>query len=260
MLHVPGRAAPAVDLDLVVPTSMRTAYDVRDVVAGLCDDLSVFEIRPTAAPNVVTSLARISGRPLGVLANQPLHLGGALDAAACEKAAHFVAVCDAFGLPILILIDLPGFLVGSSAERELLVRRSGRLAHELGQAVVPRFTVVMRKGYGAAYVVMGGGRSIDADLSLAWPTAEICAMPIESAVDIAYRREYESAPDPAARRDELIKSFRAGVDPYLAAEGFGIDDVVAPSNTRRVVAEALGRVQPHRAPRVPGKRRTISPI
>ncbi len=171
-----------------------------------------------------------------------------------------MAVCDTFGLPLLILIDLPGFLVGAGAEESGLVRRSARLGYELGNATVPRFVVVTRKAYGAAYIVMGGGRSIESDLSLAWPTAEICAIPVESAVDLAFRSQYESAEDPEQARADLITLFHANVDPLLAADGFGIDDVVLPSATRGLLIEALGRVQPRRAPRVPGKRRSISPI
>ncbi|RPA57333.1 acyl-CoA carboxylase [Gordonia oryzae] len=248
-----------VDLDSIIPDSSRRAYDMLDVVEGLADRDSVLEIRPTAAPNIVTCLTRIDGHPIGVIGNQPRHLGGALDSAACEKAAHLAAVCDAFGLPLLILIDLPGFLIGSAAESTQLARRSGRLMFELGRATVPRFTVVVRKGYGAAYIAMGGGRSIDADLSLAWPTAEICAMPIEGAVDIAFGREIAAAPDPHSRRDELVEGFRANVHPVRAASGFGIDDVVAPSATRELLIESLSRCRRH-ADRVPGKRRTISPI
>lgn len=251
---------PGADTNTVVPVDGRQAYDVRDVVEDLADLDSVLELRPRAAPNIVTCFARIEGRPLGVVANQPSHLAGALDSGACEKAAHFIAVCDAFGIPLLMLIDVPGFLIGTAAESTQLARRSGRLMFELGQATVPRFVVVTRKAYGAAYVAMGGGRSADADLSLAWPTAEICAMPVEGAVDIAYRREVQAADDPEAHRRELIARFRANVDPLLAAEGFGIDDVVLPSHTRGLLAEALGRVQRRRHPRVPGKRRAISPI
>ncbi|MGE4428810.1 MAG: acyl-CoA carboxylase subunit beta, partial [Solirubrobacteraceae bacterium] len=259
--RIDGPHAPAdVDLDAIVPTDTRQVYDARDLVTGLADADSVLELRGQTAPNVVTSLARIDGRPVGVIANQPLHLGGALDSAACEKAAHFVAVCDAFGLPLVVLIDLPGFLIGTAAESTQLARRSGRLIYELAQATVPRFTIVVRKGYGAAYIAMGGGRSYSADLALAWPTAEICSMPVEGAVDIAYRREVEAADDPAAHREALIARFRANIDPFAAADGFGIDDVVEPSRTRTSLVEALGRVTPRRPPRVPGKRRTISPI
>ncbi|MFT3714500.1 MAG: carboxyl transferase domain-containing protein [Gordonia sp. (in: high G+C Gram-positive bacteria)] len=247
-------------LDELVPPEGKTAYDVRAVIEGLADVDTVFEIKSAHAPNVVTTVIRVGGRPMGVVANQPTHWGGALDAAACEKAAHFVAVCDAFGLPLLVLIDLPGFLVGAGAEESGLVRRSARLGYELGNATVPRFVIVTRKAYGAAYIVMGGGRSIEADLSLAWPTAEICAIPIESAVDLAFRSQYEAADDPAGHRADLITLFQANVDPLLAADSFGIDDVVLPSATRGLLIEALGRVSPRRAPRVPGKRRSISPI
>lgn len=252
-------AAADIDLDSIVPESTRSAYDMLDVIDGLSDVDSVLEIRPSAAPNIVTCLARIDGHPIGVIGNQPRCLGGALDANACEKAAHLAAVCDAFGLPILVLIDLPGFMIGTAAESAQLARRSGRLMFELGRATVPRFTVVVRKGYGAAYIAMGGGRSIDADLSLAWPTAEICAMPVEGAVDIAFSRQINAATDPAAYREQLVAEFRANVDPLRAASGFGIDDVVLPSETRALLAESLSRCRRH-ADRVPGKRRTISPI
>ncbi|MDI6872540.1 MAG: carboxyl transferase domain-containing protein [Bacillota bacterium] len=248
-----------VGIDSVVPVDPRQAYDVRDVIDGLCDDESVFELQRTCAPNIVTTFARIEGRPLAVVANQPLHLAGSLDSSACEKAAHFIAVADAFGLPVLMLIDVPGFQIGSAAEDSQLARRSGRLIHELAGISVPRFSIVTRKGYGAAYIAMGGGRSADADLSLAWPTAEICAMPIEGAVDIGYRREIEAADDPAAHRAALVERFRTNIDPLLAAESFGIDAVVRPSETRDLLAEALGRVR-RREPRVQGKRRSISPI
>ncbi|MFT4201145.1 acyl-CoA carboxylase subunit beta [Gordonia sp. (in: high G+C Gram-positive bacteria)] len=247
-------------LDDLVPASTRTAYDVLDVIEGIADRDTIFEIKRTHAPNIVTTFVRVGGRPMGVVANQPKYHAGALDAAACEKAAHFIAVCDTFGLPLLILIDLPGFLVGAGAEESGLVRRSARLGYELGNATVPRFVIVTRKAYGAAYIVMGGGRSIEADLSLAWPTAEICAIPIESAVDLAFRSQYEAADDPAKHRQDLITLFQANVDPLLAADGFGIDDVVLPSATRELLVEALGRVRPRRAPRMPNKRRSISPI
>ncbi|WP_055476718.1 acyl-CoA carboxylase subunit beta [Gordonia sp. HS-NH1] len=259
------RPVDADRIDQIVPASMRRAYDVRDMLDALADEDSVFEIRAAAAPNIVTSFIRIDGHALGVVANQSTHLGGALDSPACEKAAHFIAVCDAFGVPLLLLVDLPGFLIGSAAEASQLGRRSGRLAYELAVATVPRFVVVMRKAYGAAYVAMGGGRSIDADLVVAWPTAEICAMPIESAVDIAYRRDIAAADDPERRRREVICSLRTAVDPVRAAQGFGIDDVVMPSDTRGLLSAALNRSASNgsggrRDARVPGKRRSISPI
>lgn len=248
------------DADALIPDSPRRAYDVRDVIEAISDADSLFEVRGAAAPNIVTCFARLGGRAVGVVANQPAHLGGSLDSGACEKAAHFIAVCDAFGLPLVIMIDLPGFLIGTAAESAQLGRRSGRLMYELALATVPRYVIVMRKAYGAAYVAMGGGRSIDADLVVAWPTAEICAMPIDSAVDIAYRRQIQAAEDPATHREAVIDRLRADVNPLRAASGFGIDDIITPGQTRAALIQALRRARRRRADRVPGKRRSISPI
>lgn len=253
----PGHAAG--QLDTLIPANMRQAYDVRDVIEGLADDESVFEIKPGYAPNMVCAFVRLAGRPVGIVANQPQVFGGAIDGPASEKLGGFVAVCDTFGLPVVVLIDMPGFQVGTAAEESRLVRRSARIAFELANATVPRVVITTRKAYGAAYVVMGGGRSIDADLSLAWPTAELCAIPVESAVDIAFKSVYLEDPEPEKKRAEFIELMRANIDPLLAADGFGIDDVVLPSETRRLLIDTFARAVPRRAPRVPGKRRTIAP-
>lgn len=245
----------------VVPESVRKAYDVKDVLCGVFDGDSVFEVKPTFAPNLVTAFARLGGRPVGVVANQPLHLAGTLDARACEKGAHFVSVCDAFGLPLVYLIDVPGFLVGSEAEDSALARRSARLLFELAQATVPRVSVVMRKGYGLGYIAMCGGRSFDADLCVAWPSAEICAMSVEGAVDVAYARQVSAATDPAAKREELIQRFRSQLGPLHAAAHFGVDDVIDPRETRSAILATLERCptrkqKRERSPRLHG----ISPI
>lgn len=247
-------------LDSMVPANKREAYDVLEVIEGLCDDESVFEIKPDWAQNIVTAFGRIEGRAVGFIANQPRVGAGAIDVSAVEKSAHFVAVCDTFGIPLVSLIDMPGFLVGMEAERSGLARRSGRLAYELSIATVPLIVIVSRKAYGAAYVIMGGGRSLAADLSIAWPTAEICAIPVEGAVDLAFKSDWENAADPQARRDELIKLFGANIDPLLAADSFGIDDILLPSQTRDAIAETLRRVPRRKPARVPDRRRTISPI
>jgi propionyl-CoA carboxylase beta chain len=245
----------------IVPDNPRRAYDVRRVIAGVMDRDSVFELKPSYARNIVTSLARLDGRPVGIIANQAQQLGGALDSPACEKAAHFVSLCDAYGLPLVYLVDMPGFLVGSAAERSGLARRSGRLLYELGHATVPRFSVVLRKGYGLGYIAMCGGRSFDADLSVAWPTAEICAMSVEGAVDVAYRKEIRGAADPEAKRIELIDRFKRRLGALRAAEGFGIDDIIDPRHTRPVLIEALRRAAPRRQRNLaPPKRHGISPI
>lgn len=248
-------------LATMVPDNPRRVYDVRKVIGAVVDRDTVLELKPRYARNLVTALARLDGRPVGVVANQALHLGGVLDSAACEKGAHFVSLCDAFGLPLVYLVDVPGFLVGAGAERSGLARRSGRLLFELGQATVPRFTVVLRKGYGLAYIAMCGGRSFDADLCVAWPTAEICAMSVEGAVDVAYRTTMQSMPDPAARRGELVAGFKERLTPLRAAEGFGIDDVIDPRDTRPLLIDALRRAAPRRhGGRRPPHHHGISPI
>lgn len=248
-------------LPTIMPDEPRKAYDVVDVVRGIVDADSLFQIKPGFAPNLVTGFARMGGRPVGVIANQPLHLAGTLDAKACEKGAHFISVCDAFGLPLVYLVDLPGFLVGTQAEDTALARRSARLIFELGRASVARVSVVLRKGYGLGYIAMCGGRSFDADLAVAWPTAEICAMSVEGAVDVAYQKQVRAADDPEARRGELIARFKDQLGALHAAEHFGIDDVIDPRDTRSVILATLERCAPRKKHRAqPEGIHGISPI
>lgn len=246
-------------LDLV-PANLRKPYDVRKVVGVIADAGSVCEIKPTHAKNVITAFARLDGRPVGFIANNPMFAAGMLDGNACDKAAHFIAICDAFGLPLIYLIDVPGFSIGSTAERNRMPRRSAKLIYELGNSTVPRVSIVLRKGYGLAYVAMCGGRGFGADACYAWPTAQICAMSVEGAVDIAYRKEISTAPDPEARRAELIEDFKDRLGALRAAEHFGIDDVIDPRDTRRLIAEALHTAPPRRRADAPPKYRTIAPI
>jgi propionyl-CoA carboxylase beta chain len=244
----------------VVPTNSRRAYDVKQVLHAVVDEGSLFEIQPTYAKNIVVGFARLDGRPVGIVANQPMVLAGTLDASACEKAARFISLCDAFGLPLVFFVDIPGFHVGSMAEQSALGRRSARMIFELARATVPRLSVVLRKGYGLGFIAMGGGRSFDADLAVAWPTAEICAMNVEGAVDVAFRKVYEAAPDQTARRQEIIDQFRARVGPLQAAGGFGLDDVIDPADTRTLLIDTLSTL-PSRRPEGLGVRtRGISPI
>lgn len=244
----------------IVPASPRKSYDVRKVISLVADRDSVFEIKPTFAGNVVTAFARLNGRPVGFVANQPLKLGGMLDSNACDKMAHFIAMCDAFGLPLISLIDIPGFSIGSSAERTSLGRRSAKLIYEWGHASVPRISIVLRKGYGLGYFAMCGGRSFAADASLAWPTAQICAMSVEGSVDVAFRKQYEAAPDPAAKRQEMIDDIRSHINSMRAAEGFGIDEIIDPRDTRRHLIETLAQCPPRRPNDHPPKFRSIAPI
>jgi acetyl-CoA carboxylase carboxyltransferase component len=244
----------------VLPASTRRAYDMRKVIAGIVDIDSLFELKPTFAANIITAFARLGGRPVGIIANQPMRAGGILDANACEKGAHFIALCDAYGLPLISLIDVPGFFIGSTAERTTLGRRSAKLIFEWGHASVPRVSVVIRKGFGLGYFAMNGGRAFDADACFAWPSAQICAMSIEGAIDVAYQKEYMAAPDPQARRQEMIEETRTQTASIHAAEGFGVDDVIDPRTTRRRIVEIFEQVPPRREQDHPPKFRSISPI
>ena len=229
----------------------RKVYDVNQVIEVIADRDSVFELKPQYARNVVTCLARLNGKPLGVVANQLRRMGGILDTRASEKVARFVGLCDAFGLPLAFLIDVSGFAIGSAAEATGLGRRSGRLFYELGIATVLRVSIVLRKGYGGGYFVMAGGRAFDADACFAWPTAELCAMSIEGAVDVAFRREYQDADDPSAARQAIIDRIRGQTGAIEAAHDFGVDAVIDPRDTRARVVDVLVAAAPRRQPRSP---------
>jgi propionyl-CoA carboxylase beta chain len=239
-------AAAAAQLDSAVPTNFRRAYDMHRVIAGLIDADSLVELKTGYAPNMITAFGRLDGQIVGIVANQPMFRAGTLDSAACEKTARFVSLCDAYGIPLVVLIDLPGFGVGSESERSGLVRRSGKLIYEFGVATVPRMTVVVRKGYGGGYAAMSGGRTYHPELCLAWPHAETAVMPVETAVEVAYRREMAAASDPTARRAELIAKFKGQLDAFRAAEAFGVDAVVAPNETRALLARARRALPRHR--------------
>lgn len=234
--------AAARALDTVVPGDLHVGYDMDDVIAGLVDEDSMVELKAGFARNLITTLATIDGHPIGIVANQPLVLAGALDAGAANKAAHLVSLCDAFGLPVLVLMDLPGLAVGTDAEREGLARAGARLSLVLGAATVPTFTVLVRKGYGGGYVIMSGGRTFHPELVLAWPDAETGVMSPDSAIDLVFRRQLEAADDPTAMREQLAASFAGRLGAIRGAEGFGFDAVVRPSETRQLLIDALATV------------------
>jgi len=245
----------------IVPANLRRAYDARKVLEVVADTGSVFEIQPSYARNLVVAFARLDGRPVGFIANQPMQAAGMIDAKAAEKAAHFIAVCDAFGLPLVYLIDVPGFHIGPDAEATSLARRCGRMMFELGCATVPRISVVMRKGYGLGFCAMAGGQpGFNVDAAVAWPTAEISAMGVEGAVDVVYRREYENAPDPGAHRAALVAEFKAQLGPVRACEHAYMDDVIDPRQTRPFLIRTLQRVAARRFDPGFPRKRAISPI
>jgi acetyl-CoA carboxylase carboxyltransferase component len=225
-------------LELVPPDGNR-AYDVGDVIAEIVDDGDYLEVHASWAPNIVCALARIDGRVVGVVANQPSVFAGVLDIKASEKGARFVQFCDAFNIPLLTLVDVPGFLPGVDQEHEGIIRRGAKLLYAYCNATVPRVSVVLRTAYGGAYIVMDS-RSIGADVALAWPTNEIAVMGAEAAADVIFRREITSAVDPDATRARKIAEYREElVHPYYAAERGLIDDVIDPRDTRAVLVSAF---------------------
>jgi acetyl-CoA carboxylase carboxyltransferase component len=248
--HLPSCAGDALPLALpeppgsgdpgaCVPREPRAVYDVRDVIRALVDGGAMLEPAPRFARNVVTALARIDGRPLGVLANQPRHLGGVLDAYSSQKAARFVRTCDAFGLPLVVLVDTPGFLPGTRQERAGVIRQGAGLLHAFSAAVVPKVTVVLRKAYGGGYITMNS-KDLGADLSLAWPDAEIGIMGPKQAVGVVHRRQIAEAEDPQQERDRLAAAYAdEHVSAVVAArEGF-VDELVEPADTRERLSGAL---------------------
>lgn len=244
----------------LVPLERRRGYDMRRIIRTLCDDGGLFEHRREFAKNIITAFGHVDGRSVGFIANQPMHFAGTLDSAACVKATRFLSMCDAFGVPVVSLIDTPGFLVGSQAERGNAVRHMGRMLSAVAHLSVPLISIVVRKAYGGGYVAMAGGRSYHTDASWIWPTAEISAMGVEGSVDVAFHRDYESAEDPAARRQQLIDEFYAQMTPVRAAAGFGIDDVIDPAETRLRIASILRSQTARRRPNLPPKLHPIDPL
>ena len=226
-----------------VPLDPRKPYDMRGVVRGIVDAGSLLEVAPAWAPNMITALARIEGRPVGVVANQPRQLGGVIDASASEKGAEFVATCDRFGLPLVVLVDTPGFLPGSGQESLGVIRHGAKLLHAFAAATVPRFTVVLRKAYGGAYITMNS-RDLGASLVLAWTRAELGIMGPEQAVGIVHRRELAAAGDPVAERRRLADDYAARHLSARAAAAAGhIDEVILPTETRARLAWALATMR-----------------
>ena len=233
----PDRLTPA--LRDLVPSDEKRAYDVRGVVEELVDSGEFFEVQETWAPNVVCALARLDGHVVGVVANQPASLAGVLDSRGSEKAARFVQMCDSFGIPLVTLVDVPGFLPGVDQEHGGIIRHGAKLLYAYCNATVPRVQLILRKAYGGAYIVMDS-RSIGSDVSLAWPGNEIAVMGAEGAANVVFRREIAAAADPGAAREQYIKEYRDRLmHPYHAAERGLVDDVIDPAETRVRLIDAL---------------------
>ncbi|HYL07326.1 MAG TPA: acyl-CoA carboxylase subunit beta [Candidatus Udaeobacter sp.] len=225
-------------LDKIVPASQRSAYDVRRVVKAIFDHESWFEIKPTWAKNIVVGFARAGGHAVGVVANQPMQKGGVLDSDAADKAARFIRMCDAFNVPLVYLMDVPGFMVGSQVEKHGIIRHGAKMLYATSEATVPKVTVIMRKAYGAGYYVMCG-KGYQPDTIVAWPLAEISVMGPEGAVNIIFNKQIEGSSDPAATRAQLMDAIRTQINPYVAAGWAMIDDVIDPAETRRVIIRGI---------------------
>ncbi|MDR3360753.1 MAG: methylmalonyl-CoA carboxyltransferase, partial [Bifidobacteriaceae bacterium] len=243
-------------LDALIPDQDKAPYDMRQVMEAILDQADYLELQAAYAPNIVTAFGRVEGRSVGVVANQPLAMAGTLDIAASEKAARFVRTCDAFGIPVLTLVDVPGFLPGADQEWDGIIRRGAKLIYAYAEASVPLVTVITRKAYGGAYIVMGS-KKLGADINLAWPTAQIAVMGAEGAVNILHRRALAAAAESGqapAERARLVKEYEdALVSPYEAAKRGYLDAVIAPSQTRFQVTAALRALRTKRVTAQPKK-------
>ena len=240
----PSRMDP--ELDSVVPDSPTKPYDMREIIRGVVDDGEFYEVHELFATNIVCGFARMDGYAVGVVGNQPASMAGVLDIDASVKAARFVRTCDAFNVPLLTFADVPGFLPGTEQEYGGIIRHGAKLLYAYTEATVPKITVITRKAYGGAYVVMAS-KHIGADFNFAWPTAEVAVMGPEAAVNIVYRRDIAGSPTPETRRERLMDDYRARfATPYSAAERGYVDDVIVPHETRPKVIAALEALQTKR--------------
>jgi propionyl-CoA carboxylase beta chain len=239
------------ELDTLIPDSPNQPYDMHAVLSHVLDDGEFLEIHASFAPNIVVGFGRVEGASVGVVANQPMHFAGCLDINASEKAARFVRTCDAFSIPVLTFVDVPGFLPGTDQEWGGIIRRGAKLIYAYAEATVPKVTVITRKAYGGAYDVMGS-KHLGGDLNLAWPTAQIAVMGAQGAVNILYRRELADSADQDALRDRLVTEYEDTLaNPYIAAERGYVDAVIRPAETRAQIIRGLRALR--------SKRQTLPP-
>jgi acetyl-CoA carboxylase carboxyltransferase component len=242
----------------VLPASNRKPYDMYDVIRHIVDDGDWFDMKGAWAKTIITCFARFGGRPAGIVANQPKQLGGILDNDSADKAARFVNLCNAFSIPLVFLMDVPGFMVGTKVEEAGIIRHGAKMLYAVANATVPKITVITRKAYGAGYYVMNG-RAYEPDLIVAWPSAEISVMGAEGAVEIVMRKQVEEAEDPAAKKAELIAAYQKIIDVYIAAGNDMIDDVIDPRETRATICRALEMAE-HKKIERPWKRQGVVPV
>jgi propionyl-CoA carboxylase beta chain len=244
-------------LDTIVPTESNLPYDIKDVINAVVDDSYFFEVQEHYAKNIVIGFARLNGKPVGIVANQPAFLAGVLDISASIKGARFVRFCDCFNIPLITFEDVPGFLPGTQQEYGGIITHGAKLLYAFSEATVPKITVITRKAYGGAYCVMAS-KHIRTDVNYAWPTAEIAVMGPEGAVNIVYRRELEKSKNADADRAAKIEEFRERfANPYIAAERGYLDAVIRPRDTRRKLIQALDMLENKRAKNPPKKHGNI---
>ncbi|MGA9072070.1 MAG: carboxyl transferase domain-containing protein, partial [Terracidiphilus sp.] len=247
------------ELGGIVPVDNKAVYDVRDLIRRVVDFQDFFEIQAEFAANIVIGFGRLEGRSVGIIASQPNHLAGVLDINASDKAARFVRFCNAFNIPLVTFVDVPGFLPGVEQERGGIIRHGAKLLFAYSSATVPKITVVLRKAYGGAYIAMCC-KDLGADRVIAWPTAEIAVMGAEGAAEIVFRREIDASADKAAKRKEMVDAYReAFSNPWVAAARRLVDDVIDPAETRKALVEALESLHTKRELR-PGKKHGLIPL
>jgi propionyl-CoA carboxylase beta chain len=226
-------------LDTLVPDDPSKPYDIKEVIGLIVDDGDFFEIHPSFAKNIVIGFARLGGHSIGIVANQPAVLAGVLDIDSSEKGARFVRFCDAFNIPILTFVDVPGFLPGTDQEHNGIIRSGAKLLYAFCEATVPKLTIITRKAYGGAYDVMSS-KHIRGDVNLAWPSAELAVMGPDGAVEIIFRKELAASDSPEKIKEELVAEYREKfANPYVAASRGYIDDIIEPSETRPRLVNTL---------------------
>ena len=234
---------PDPDLRYLVPDDTNRAYDMRDIIYRLVDDEEFLEVHQNFAANVVVGFGRLNGRAVGIVGNQPAHLAGALDINASTKAARFVRFCDCFNIPLVTLVDVPGFMPGTEQEHGGIIRHGAKLIFAYAEATVPKVAVIIRKAYGGAYIVMSS-KHLRSDVNLVWPTAEIAVIGAEGAINIIYREQISKAKKPAKMREKLIAEYQEIItNPFVAASYGFVDDVIDPADTRSRVIKALEMLQ-----------------
>ena len=259
--YVPGDydLSDVADLESIVPDDPKKPYDVRDVITRVLDHEDFLEVHANFAKNIVVGFGRVAGHTVGVVANQPQEIGGALDIDASDKSSRFVRFCNAFNIPLVTFVDVPGFMPGVQQEYGGIIRHGAKMLFAYSAATVPKITIILRKAYGGAYLAMCS-KDLGADRAVAWPTGEIAVMGAEGAVEVVFRKEITDAKDAAARRQELITEYRdTFASPYVAASRRLIDDIIEPNSTRRYIAKALAALQTKRELR-PGKKHGLIPL